>query len=191
MLRGVSTALVLIGWLSAVPCAASALRLLGPNGEQVDPLAGPPGTRAIVLLFISTDCPISNKYAPEVRRLHERFASQAIVFRLIYPNASESAATIREHLSQYGYRGQALRDPRHELVEMTGAAITPEAVVYDPAGRMLYRGRIDDRFVSPGLQRAQPSRRDLEDALAAIVAGKPVSHASAPAIGCFIADFAR
>jgi hypothetical protein len=187
MLRCLATALLATTLIAA---SRVELRLTGLSGNQVDPLAAPQGTRAIVLLFLSVDCPISNKYAPEVRRLHDAFAPQGVVFRLIYPNPAESAESIRVHLSQYGYRGQALRDPRHELVKQSQATITPEAVVYDATGRLLYRGRIDDRFVSPGLQRPRPTRRDLEDALSALLAGRPVPQASAPAVGCFIADFA-
>jgi hypothetical protein len=174
-----------------VPYLWAALVLLGLDGRQVDPLAGPPGTRAIAFVFLSRDCPISNRYAPELRRLHDRFASQGVVFRLIYPNPSESADDVQRHVREYGYRGQALRDPRHDLVELVNATVTPEAAVYDVSRRLLYRGRIDDRYINVSLQRPQPTRRDLEDALLAILAGQPVTPAPGPAIGCFIADLAR
>ena len=39
------------------------------DGRLVDPLALPAGTRAHVLVFTTTDCPISNRYAPEIQRL--------------------------------------------------------------------------------------------------------------------------
>jgi hypothetical protein len=56
---------------------------------------------------------------------------------------------------------------------MAGATITPEAVVVDPQGRVLYRGRIDDRYVSLGLERPVATRRDLDEALTDITVGKP------------------
>lgn len=167
------------------------VRLLNINGEQVDPFASPPGARAIVFVFVSVDCPISNKYAPELRRLHDRFVSQGVVFRLIYPNPNESADTIRAHLNEYGYGGQALRDPRHELVKVTKAVVTPEAAVFDLSRRLLYLGRIDDRYVSVGLERPKALHRDLEDALVAALAGRPVKPAAAAAVGCFIADLVQ
>jgi hypothetical protein len=166
----------------------SALALLSLDGSQVDPFVSPPGTRAIVFLFVSRDCPISNKYAPELRRLHDRFTPRGVVFRLIYPNPGESADDIRRHLNEYGYGGQALRDPHHDLVRHANATVTPEAAVYDVSRRLLYRGRIDDRYVSIALQRPQPTRHDLEDALLAILAGQPATRAMGPAVGCFIAD---
>src|SRR5438552_9036775 len=84
------------------------------TGAPVDALAAPAGTKAIVFLFTSTDCPISNRYAPEVRRIVERFAPQGVVFRLVYPSPSENAAAIREHMKAFSYEGatSAFRDTK-------------------------------------------------------------------------------
>lgn len=162
------------------------------SGVPIDALDAPPGTRAIVFLFTSTDCPISNRYAPEVRRIVEAFAPQGVEFRLVYPGASDGAASIREHMQAFSYAGAmtALRDPQFTLVKYVGATITPEAAVY-AGGRIVYRGRIDDRYVDLGLERPAPTKRDLADAIAAVLAGKPVAHATTQAVGCFIADLAR
>jgi hypothetical protein len=142
------------------------------------------------LLFISTDCPVSNHYAPEVRRLSESFAPKGIAFWLVYPNPAESPQQIREHLTSFSFPMQALRDPEHALAKWVHATVTPEAVVV-AGGRVLYRGRIDDRYVAPGVERPTPSKRDLEEALTALVAGKRVEHPATQAVGCFIADLLR
>src|SRR4051812_27316033 len=155
-------------------------------------MQAPPGTAAIVFLFTSTDCPISNRYAPELRRIADAFVSKGVVFRLVYPSAAEDASAIREHIAAYAYSGafDAVRDPKQSLVKYTGATITPEAAVV-VGGRVVYRGRIDDRFVDLGRERSAPTRRDLFDALTAIVQGKPAPHATTQAIGCYISDLAR
>ena len=145
----------------------------------------------MAFLFVSVDCPISNRYAPEVRRLHDKFAAQGISFSLVYPNPVEPVAAIRRHIKDYSYPMRALRDPRHELVKKAGATITPEAAVFGPNGRLLYRGRIDDRYVSLGLERPVATRHDLDEALADIVAGKAPRQATTQAVGCFIADFVQ
>lgn len=81
-----------------------------------------------------------------------------------------------------------MRDRAHELVTKTGATITPEAVVLDAREQVVYRGRIDDRFVELGRERASPTTRDLRNAIAAALAGRRVSPARTQAVGCFIAD---
>jgi hypothetical protein len=171
--------------------SAPGLRLPDLDNRLVDPFQTAAGTRAIVFLFISVDCPISNRYAPEVRRLNEKFAPRGVVFRLVYPNPAESAEAIRDHLKDYRYPVGAMRDPRQQLARFATATITPEAAVYDPLGRRLYLGRIDDRYVNLGLERPAPTRRDLEEALDATLEGKPVRQSMTQAVGCYIADFAQ
>jgi thiol-disulfide isomerase/thioredoxin len=162
------------------------------SGAPLDALQAPAGTKAIVFLFTSTDCPISNRYAPEVRRIAEAFAAKGVVFRLVYPNPAEDAKAIREHMTAYSYAGafEPVRDPKLALVKFTGVSVTPEAVIV-AGGKVVYRGRVDDRYVDLGRERPAPTRRDLFEALTAVVAGKPVAQATTQAVGCFISDFAR
>jgi hypothetical protein len=153
---------------------------------KIDAPTTPP--KAIVCLFTRTDCPVSNSYAPEVRRIYEKFAPRGVSFYLVYPDPDESPQMIQKHLKEYSYPFGGLRDPKHELVKLAEAKITPEAAVFDASGKLLYRGRIDDRYVDFGKMRAAPTVKDLEQALEAILAGKPAPAAGGPAIGCFIAD---
>jgi hypothetical protein len=141
-----------------------------------------------VLIFVSTDCPISNRYAPEIRRLHDEFTPRGVRFRLVYPNPLDSEADISAHLAEYGYPQIAERDRDHLLVKKAGATITPEAAVFDAHERLVYRGRIDDRFVELGRERPAATRRDLRNALTAALAGRRVSPSETQAVGCFIAD---
>lgn len=166
--------------------APAQLRLLDLSGHEVDPFASAQA-RAVVFLFIRTDCPISNRYAPEVRRLHQKFAARGVAFRLVYPDRDESVEMIRQHVKAYGYRLEVLRDPRHALVRLAGVRVTPEAAVF-VGGRMVYRGRIDDRFVAFGKARPQPTAHDLEMALEAILDRRPVAVERTTAIGCFIPE---
>ena len=171
--------------------AAADIRLPDLDDRAVDPFKAPAGTKALAFIFVSVECPISNRYAPDVRRLHEKFAAQGVEFSLVYPNPMEPVAAIRRHLKDYSYPMRALRDPRQELAKIAGATITPEAAVFDARGRVLYRGRIDDRYVSLGVERPVATRRDLDEALTDIVAGRTPREATTQAVGCYIADFAR
>ena len=171
--------------------APSDLRLPDLDNHLVDPFQTAPGAKAIVFLFVSVECPISNRYAPEMRRVHDAFAPRGVAFRLVYPNPAESPAMIRAHVKDYNLPGGALRDPKQALATFAQATITPEAAIYDVLNRRVYLGRIDDRYVSLGLERPAATRHDLQDALVATLAGTRVSAPTAPAVGCYIADFAR
>jgi len=176
----------------------SSVRLTDLAGQLVDPFART-GAKATVFLFVRADCPISNRYAPEVGRLVQEFASHGVAFELVYVDPGEPSEEIRQHMRDYGYHVAALRDNEHALVKMTGAKVTPEAAVFVPASsgasrdsvgteRMVYRGRIDDQYVDFGKTRPAPTTHDLEDVLQAIVQGKPVSIQTTRAVGCFIQD---
>ena len=167
--------------------AATDLQLPDLDGRQIEPLRTK-DVKGTVFIFIRTDCPISNRYAPEVRRLDEKFTKSGVKFWLVYPDSSESSGIIRKHIKEYEYRLSALRDPAHKLVKMTGVQVTPEAAVFSPSGRMVYRGRIDDRYVAFGKARPAPTTRDLEQVLEAMLEGKPVTNKTTAAIGCFIPD---
>ena len=177
--------------MAGVPASAQ-VRVQTIDGAPIDALAVPATAKAIVFLFTSTDCPISNRYAPEVRRIVETFAPKGVEFRLVYPSPADQPSAIREHMASFGYSAsmQALRDPKFALVRYVKATVTPEAAVV-VRGRVSYLGRIDDRYVDLGLERPAPTTHDLADALSALLAGRPVAHPTTQAVGCFIADMSR
>lgn len=169
----------------SVPPASVALLDLG--GATVHPLRDP-ATRFVVFLFTRDDCPISNRYAPEVKRLIERFDPLGVEFVLVYPDATQAVGEIREHLDSFEYPCRALRDPRHELVQLAGATVTPEAALFDQEGTLHYLGRIDDRFTDFGKARLEAGSRDLENALVAVTTEAHVPVPRTQAIGCYISD---
>jgi hypothetical protein len=159
------------------------------EGRPVTSLRAGPGPT--VLVFTGTDCPISNRYAPELRRLGARFGERGVAFHLVYVDPTAAPAAIREHARAYGLGPDALRDPRHELVRLAGATVTPEAAVFvaDPAGpRLVYRGRIDDRAVDFGRARPQARTRDLADVLETLTTGHALALRTTTAVGCFIPE---
>lgn len=175
----------------APPGASSPVRVVDLAGRSVNPLALPAGLTARVLVFTTTDCPISNRYAPDIQALAAKFQNQGIEFTLVYPVGTDTAAVIADHVRQFGYKIAAVRDTAHELVKHTGAEVTPEVAVIGGSGRVLYQGRIDDRYLDFGKDRQQPTERTLERALAAVVLGKPIAVRATRAVGCFLPDLIK
>jgi hypothetical protein len=143
---------------------------------------------ATVVLFTRTDCPISNRCAPEIRRLYEKHHPRGVEFYLVYVDPRTKPEAIRGHLAEFAYPCAGVRDPEHALVAHCGATVTPEAVVFDRDRVMTYRGRVDDRYAALGQPRAEVSTHDLADAIEATLAGQPVANPRAKAVGCVIAD---
>ena len=167
------------------PKAARAGTVLDLTGHPIDPFRARDHA-ALVFIFISTDCPISNRYAPEVRRLQSKYASRRIFFALVHADPTVSGAAVRKHAEEFQLSGEILRDPAHVLVKKCRARVTPEAAVFTPDGQLAYRGRIDDRYVELGKARPEARTHDLADALEAILAGKAIAARETRAIGCSI-----
>jgi hypothetical protein len=161
-------------------------RLVNLAGEP-EPFVFGSEVRAVVFLFLSVECPISNSYAPEIRRLGTEFGPQNVLVRLVYPNPDETTDAVRQHGKDFELAFPALRDPWHDLVKMSGVHLTPEAAVYVPKRGFVYHGRIDNRYADLGVARPAATEHDLKEALKAVLENKPVPHAFAQAVGCSIA----
>jgi len=163
------------------------------QGRPIRELAGP-AIRAVVLIFAASDCPISNRYVPEIARLNHEFASRGVKFWWVFPNPSDTAQVVAQHDHEFSIAESALLDPQQNLVRSSHATTTPEAVIYlaEADGlREVYRGRIDDRYISLGQERPQPQHHDLENAIGAALASKPIPVPGGPPVGCSIVFLER
>lgn len=176
---------MLIAWLS-VASSSPAQSAFDLGGKRVDPLSAT-SAKIVVLIFLRDDCPISSRYAPTIQQLSGRYKGDA-EFWLVFPDREETSTDVRKYISDYGYELPALRDADHALVELAQAAITPEAAVFDKSRHLVYHGRIDNWYVEFGKPRPAPTTHELNDAIAAVLAGKPVSANAVKGVGCYISD---
>lgn len=180
---------LVLSLLAAIPCAAGDLPRL--TDFRVTDAAGKVHARgewrdkkAVVLLFVATECPISNGYAPEYKALAADYAAKGIALYAVYSDPDVSAADAAKHAKDYALPFPGLLDADQKLAKATGATRTPEAVVLTPTGQVVYRGRIDNKYEPNGKRRDEATVRDLRLALDAVLAGKPVPAEQTKAVGC-------
>jgi peroxiredoxin len=140
--------------------------------------------RAVALFFIAAECPISNRYAPEINRLVAAYSAQGVAFYGVHSDPDITPAVALRHAQDYGFNFPVLLDPAQTLAGRTGVILTPTAVILSPAGDLLYRGRIDNRYLDFGKYRASGVKPDLRLALDAVVAGLPVAEKYTKPVGC-------
>jgi thiol-disulfide isomerase/thioredoxin len=171
--------------VSVLALSAASFSIPDVNGVQRFPLR--PDGKASVLFFITSDCPISNSYAPEIQRICSEYGPKNISCDLVYVDPALTIADVKKHVADFGYSGvPAILDSSQKLVHATGATITPEAALIGPKGQVLYRGRIDNVYAALGKRRPEATERDLRRALDEIVNGKAVSTSQTQPIGCYI-----
>ena len=163
-MRGLVAALLLLAG-----CSTSA-----PNSSS----------KARVLFFITSDCPIANGFAPEIQRIVEQYGPRGLEFERVYTDYTLTPEAVQKHGREYGYASAARIDKDHSVARTYGVTVTPTAVVVGPDGKWVYRGRIDDRYLAPGQYRLVPTTHELRDALDSVLAGRPVAVSETKAAGC-------
>jgi peroxiredoxin len=144
------------------------------------------GAPAILLFFVTTDCPVTNSYVPEMNRIRDAYASRGVRVFAVQSDTTIPAAGVARYARDYHYTFPLLLDPRQVLVRLVNATVTPQAAVLSADGKVLSLGRIDNRVADFGSQRFQATEPDLREALDAVLAGKPVAHPFTKSIGCAI-----
>lgn len=139
------------------------------------------GQKAVALIFVSTQCPVSNAYNERMEQVATDYAAKGIRVVGINANSTESTAEVADHAKQHRLTFPILKDTGNRLADRLDAQVTPEVYVVAPSGTLLYHGPIDDRQKVDAVQHTY-----LRDALDAIAGGKTVVVKSARAFGCSI-----
>ncbi len=137
-------------------------------------------------IFVAEECPISIYMAKPLRTAMEKFGDE-VTFHAVFPKRNSTEQTAQRFLEAYKLKGmETLLDPEQSFAKKTGATITPEAIVTDQEGTILYRGRISDAYAAPGRMKHGPRNNDLVEVLKSLENGKEVVEPWKPAVGCFI-----
>ena len=171
-----------IGLFAALP--AMAVTVTDLDGQMRTPLTAK--AKPSVAVFITHDCPVANKFAPEIRRIAKDFAGR-VQFTVVYVDPDMTTTERTTHRRDFSYgKLTCVHDRTHRLVAATGAEVTPEAVLTNAKGKVVYRGRINNFYEDFGKARRVITQHDLRDALNALLANQPVPSPRGKAIGCYI-----
>lgn len=150
------------------------------NGKEVS-LSDFKNSKAIVVMFIATQCPVSNAYNERMAQLYKDYKDKGIAIVGINSNKQESIEEIKKHAQEHGFNFPILKDEKNIIADKFGAASTPEVFVMNGNFDILYHGRIDD-----SRKEEEVKTKDLRNALNEVLAGKPVAVTTTKAFGCSI-----
>jgi peroxiredoxin/mono/diheme cytochrome c family protein len=184
-----------------VPVPAPVASSPVPVGKQVafaalgecigpDALAACKRCRAVVVVFVGTECPLAQRYMPRLSELAKKYRGQQIEFLAIDSNQQDSLAEIAHFAESQKVNFPVKKDPRNKIADVFGATRTPEAYVLDREGVIRYSGLIDDQF-GIGYAHDKPKRRYVDDALGDVLAGREVRVTATASIGCRIGRINR
>jgi len=139
------------------------------------------GKKAIVIIFIATRCPISNDYNERMVELARTYTPKGVQFLGINSNYIEPTEEVIEHAKKNGFPFPVLKDEGNRVADLYQARVTPEVFLLDSNFVLRYHGRIDD-----SQNPARVTKRDLQEALDALLAGKEPPVTETRAFGCTI-----
>jgi peroxiredoxin len=138
-------------------------------------------SKAIVIIFIATECPISNDYNSRMEAIYNDYKDKDVAYIGINPNKAENVERIKEHAAQYGLTFPILKDEKNIIADRFKASVTPEVYVLNSNFQVLYHGRIDN-----SRKESEVETQDLRNALDEILSGREVSKTKTKAFGCTI-----
>ena len=173
------------GWAVAVNDRVENFRLLDHTGASHE-LYYYGDAKAIVFMVQGNGCPIVRNAMPAFKALRDQFERQGVQFFLLNSNLQDNRTSIRREAETYQYDLPILMDSTQIIGEALKLTRTGEVFAIDPkTWTVTYSGAVDDRLTYEN-QKAQASHHYLHDAIASMVAARPVEVASTEGIGCLI-----
>ena len=191
------------GLLALAVLAAFGARWFRPRAATIDPGIGRPvadftladtsgravslrgyqGKKAVVIVFMGTECPVGNLYMPRLVELSQAYRDKGVAFLILNSNAHETVEQVAEHARSFHVEFPVLKDPGNLVADRLGVNRTCATLVLDGRGRVCYRGAIDDQY-DRGRRKTAATRSYLVEALDAVLAGRTVALATTPVVGC-------
>jgi len=166
--------------------AAPDIHLPDTDGKTVS-LADFKG-KPILVAFICNHCPYVKHIRAGLAQLGRDYLPRGAAIVGISSNdvanyPDDSPARMKQEAKAAGYLFPYLYDESQAAAKAYRAACTPDLYLFDRNHKLVYRGQFDDSRPGNGLP---VTGADLRAALDAVLAGKPVSAAQKPSIGCNI-----
>ena len=160
--------------------------------DYVD-LDGQPGDLAtlatdragVVVVFTSLQCPVTRLYAPTLAERAAGWTADGLAVLVVDPAPQDDTAELRARAEDLGWTFPVARDPGFAITAALGAERTAACFLIDADRRLVYRGALDDQY-GINYRRVAPRHRYLDDAVAALLAGRAPAVAATDAPGCLL-----
>jgi peroxiredoxin len=184
-------AAIYAGDVPPVGSAAPEFSLPGANG-QTHSLSEYKG-KYVVLEWFNPECPFVKKHygSDNMQKLQQEYTGKGVVWLTIDSNAPGSEGNITPEQAQKimaswkTKQTALLLDPESNVAKLYGAKNTPDMIVINPEGKIVYEGAIDSK-ASPNPADIPSSTNYVKAALDESLAGKPVSNAQTKPYGCSV-----
>jgi thiol-disulfide isomerase/thioredoxin len=164
------------------------IRAIELSSVNNKPIHIQPSEKLALFIFLSPECPLCKSYSVVLNKLAEDYAA-AVDFFGIIPGKAYSADEVRTYQEKYRINFNLMMDKNKKLSTLLAATITPEVVLLDPEGIIIYRGAIDDWVVDLGKKKLKPEKDYLRTSLQQYTTHMPVLVSQTSPKGCYINEY--
>jgi hypothetical protein len=169
-----------------VPAAVARTKMKNVDGKMLS-IADVTGKSGTLVVFTCNHCPFAKAWEQRIVELANTYSGKGIGVMLVNANdpTSHPEDGFDEMQARAKSRGMKIPyvvDDTSGVARAFGASVTPEAFLFDKAGKLAYHGTIDDNRNEPDKVKV----RYLKDALDAVVAGKAPAVPETKGLGCGI-----
>jgi hypothetical protein len=173
--------------VSTTPATVDNFMLVDAQHMEAHDLYRMADDKAVVLVSMGVGCPISRAMTPALKALRDKYAKQGVEMFLVDSNLQDSRDAIAAEAKEYGIDIPILMDSNQLVGESLGVTRTAEVFVITPKSwKVAYHGPVNDA-ADYGVQKAA-TKAFADEALAAVLAGKPAPAATQASKGCLV-DF--
>lgn len=173
----------------AVGDLATDFRLQNVDGKMIS-LADYKDAKGYLVIFTCNTCPYAIAYEDRIIALDKKYRPLGVPVIAINPNNPEiqpgdSFGNMKARASEKGFTFPYLLDEGQEIFPQYGAQRTPHVFLLEKTRQGLevrYIGTIDDNYARPSAVKT----RYVEDAVDAMLDGRPIAVPTTRAIGCSI-----
>jgi thioredoxin-related protein len=163
------------------------LRMKGIDGKQyvLKDLVQPNG---LLVIFSCNTCPYVIGWEDTYPELGLLTKNNNMGMVLVNSNEAfrddqDSEENMAIHAMEMKYNCPYVIDQNHQLADAFGARTTPHVYLFDGNLKLVYKGSINDKYERKD---KTAEKMYLNEAIAALVAGKPIKNKSTRPIGCSI-----
>jgi peroxiredoxin len=147
----------------------------------------------VVLEWHNQGCPYTKKHymSGNMQALQKEWTAKGVVWLTVISSAPGqqgyvTASEENSYLTQmHAAPTAALLDTNGKVGRLYNAKTTPQMVVIDPSGKIIYDGAIDDK-PTPDQEDVKGAKNYVNEALSSALAGKPVATPYTRPYGCSV-----
>ena len=141
-----------------------------------------------LFIFLSPECPLCQNYTKVINQLQQQFKSAVAVYGIV-PGRAYTLKDIAAFKNKYLTTFNIFIDTKQLLTHYLNAAVTPQAILLDSKGNLIYTGAIDDWVQGQGKKRIAATQHYVKNAIEQSVQLARVTIKKTTAYGCKINDF--